>query len=551
MKATHRSSCGRPLSGGEAEQVLRFDVRRRGLIGFLLRVLRPDSCKEIWVGADAIGIEWARRSESIPIGNVDEVCLQSGLKRSRVTLRHERGKISASGLSAALGKDLATAVEAARESWWRSRLSDWAELYSPIHKRIEALSAPLQFVTSDSANRLRADAEAAVSGLSSRLPASLSGDSRAAMLQALREFLKAPDEIRLKANHAFVNSELKRSQDLFDTIDSKPLTDEQRKAVVADDSRNLVVAAAGSGKTSVIAAKAGWLVRRGFRRPSELLLLAFARDARQEMQDRLNRCLGADIAEGMSVQTFHSLGLSIVGEAEGRRPSLAKYSEDPQAMAGFLTAAVQDLLADGELSESLLEWFRDQFAPYRSEHEFKSWGEYWDYIRRYDIRSLNGDAVKSFEECEIANFLYLNGIAYRYEAAYEHDTATAQKRQYSPDFHLPEQGIYIEHFGLDANGNTAPFVDRDEYLKGVEWKRNVHSEHGTALIETFSYECAEGSLIRNLTAKLTERGVQFRPIPRGQIFALLETQKRIKPFYRLLATFLQHFKGEAGCHMPT
>ena len=31
-----------------------------------------------------------------------------------------------------------------------------------------------------------------------------------------------------------------------------------------------------------------------------------------------------------------------------------------------------------------------------------------------------------------------------YEASYEHDTATPDKRQYQPDFHLPDHGIYIE-----------------------------------------------------------------------------------------------------------
>ena len=92
----------------------------------------------------------------------------------------------------------------------------------------------------------------------------------------------------------------------------------------------------------------------------------------------------------------------------------------------------------------MLAWFRDQFAPYKSEHEFKNWGEYWNYIRRHDIRSLKGEKVRSYEECEIANYLYLNGIAYEYESSYEHDTATSDKRQYQPDFHLPDHGIYIE-----------------------------------------------------------------------------------------------------------
>ncbi len=41
-----------------------------------------------------------------------------------------------------------------------------------------------------------------------------------------------------------------------------------------DERRNLVVAAAGSGKTSVIVAKTGWLVRKGYRKPSELCAAA-------------------------------------------------------------------------------------------------------------------------------------------------------------------------------------------------------------------------------------------------------------------------------------
>ncbi len=209
----------------------------------------------------------------------------------------------------------------------------------------------------------------------------------------------------------------------------------------------------------------------------------------------------------------------------------------------LLKDIIADLLANSELSTALLEWFRDRFAPYRSEHECRSWSEYYDHIRKFDIRSLKGEAVRSFEECEIANFLYLNGVAYEYEAPYEHDLATSQKRQYRPDFHLPDHGIYIEHFGIDARGNTAPFVNREQYLREMDWKRGIHAEHGTVLIETFSHEQADGRLLRNLTEKLASHGVTLSPIPPKKAFAVLEEQGRIDPFTRLVATFLQHFKG--------
>jgi len=261
------------------------------------------------------------------------------------------------------------------------------------------------------------------------------------------------------------------------------------------------------------------------------------------MEERIGRRLGGSAAGAVTVRTFHSLGMAIIGEAEGKRPTLAATAEDDRALFDELKRIVADLLAERKLSPRLAEWFQGRFAPYRSEQGFRNWGAYHDYIRKFDIRSLKGETVRSFEECEIANFLYLNGVDYRYEAPYEHQTATADRRRYKPDFHLPGHGIYIEHFGIDAAGNTAPFVDRAQYLQGMEWKRGVHAGHGTVLIETFSHERAKGELLRNLAAKLKARGVALSPIPREEIFAILERQGRIDPFTRLVATFLQHFKG--------
>ena len=81
--------------------------------------------------------------------------------------------------------------------------------------------------------------------------------------------------------------EIERQNKLFDEIGSDPLTEEQRRAVVTDEDSNLVVASAGSGKTSVIVAKVGWLLKKKLRAPQEILLLAFAKDAKTEMSKRL------------------------------------------------------------------------------------------------------------------------------------------------------------------------------------------------------------------------------------------------------------------------
>ena len=530
------------IGGSQAADVL-FETRRTGMASLLFALFRPREAKAATVNADNVKLAFGSRSREIALRNIEAVRLEAGGRWGGVRLGHATAGATVAGLAKSEASALSDAIETARVSWWRDQLAPKISALRSVHDRLADLADPREYAHSEAIRDLVQDAQAVAGGLVGHWPDALSDAPEIRMLRGILEFLEAPGDARSKANEAFVANELVRSRDLFDRIEARPLTDEQRKAVVVDEKRNLVVAAAGSGKTSVIVAKAGWLVRRGYRKPSELLLLAFARDARNEMEERIRARLGANAAKGVTVRTFHSLGMAIIGEAEGKRPALARTAESDRALFDRLKAIVTELLAAGALSETLLEWFQDRFAPYRGQHEFESWGAYWNYIRRNEIRSLKGDEVKSYEECEIANFLYLNGIAYEYEAPYEHETATAERRQYKPDFHLPDHGIYIEHFGLDAAGNTAPFVDREKYLEEMAWKRKVHAERGTVLVETFTRERAEGRLIRNLEVKLTEHGVALTPLPRDRVFEALEDQGRIDPFIRVLATFLQHFKG--------
>ena len=453
------------------------------------------------------------------------------------------GREAVSGLSRHQARELANALEAARLDWWRRALAARVEVLRPVHDRVAQLGDPPRYMARSAFSELERDVQNVVEQLPPRWPDELSDTAEVQMLKGIRHVLKDPDHHRSVANKTYVANELVRSREFFDRIEARPLTDEQRKAVVVDEDRNLVVAAAGSGKTSVIVAKAGWLLQKGYRQPSELLLLAFAKDAQKEMEERVRRRLGDEAAAGLTVRTFHSLGMSIIGAAEGKRRALAKVAEDDKALFDLLKGIIADLVADPKFSTVMLRWFEDHFAPYKSEHDFQTQGEYWAYVRANEIRSLQGEKVRSFEECEIANFLYLSGVPYKYERSYEHDTATSEKGQYQPDFYLPEAGIYIEHFGLNESGGTASFIDQEKYLQEMEWKRQLLAEHGTILIETFSHEKAAGKLTKNLATKLAEHGVALSPIAPADVFTVLEEQGRIAPFTRLVATFLQHYKG--------
>ena len=533
---------GHPSSSRSGPEV-HLSVRRTGFAAILYPILRSRDAGAATISADTLELVRASRSAEIPLGDIEGIDATGGRLRNRIRIFHAGGLATVSGLSREASQRFADALEAARTRWWRERLAAGNGRLHAVHHHVSQLANPPRYLTGSTARRLERGARE-VSGLfPSRWPDTLCEEPDIRQLHAVRDFLDAPDLHRKKANAAFAANEMVRSRTFFDRIETRPLTDEQRTAIVVDEDHTLVVAAAGSGKTSVIVAKAGWLLHRGYRQPSELLALAFARDARKELEERLRKRLGGETANRISVRTFHALGLAIIGRAEGRRPTLARTAEDERALHGLLQRIVADLLADGRFGDVMRRWFADHFAPYRSQHEFRSWGDYWNYIRQYEIRSLQGDRVRSFEECEIANFLYLNGIPYEYERPYEHDTATPDKTRYRPDFHLSEAGIYIEHFAITKEGTTPPFIDRDNYLQGMDWKRRCHRKHGTVLIETYSHERASGRLIRNLERKLNAQGVPLSPIPPSQTFAALERQGRVEPFIRLVAAFLGHFKG--------
>lgn len=533
----------RTSSEGTSDPALPLEVGRTGLASFLFALLRPGDAKAATLETDVLTLTLLSGVRTIPIQEIESVSATRGLLWGATKIRHASGRETVSGLSRHQAQTLTDALTTARLDWWRRALAAQAEALHAVHDRVAQLADPPRYAAHSVFSELERDARDVVSRLPPHWPDELSSTAEIRMLKRIRDFLKEPDVHRATANDTFVANELVRSRGFFDRIETRPLTDEQRRAVVVDEDHNLVVAAAGSGKTSVIVAKAGWLLRKGYRRPSELLLLAFAKDAQKEMEERVRRRLDIGESNGLTVRTFHSLGMSIIGAVEGKRPALAKVADDVKALFDLLKRIIADLLVDPKFATIMRTWFQDHFAPYKSEHDFRTQGEYWDYIRTNEIRSLKGDKVKSFEECEIANFLWINGVPYEYEHPYEHDTATSERRPYQPDFYLPDARIYIEHFALNQSGNTPPFIPQEAYLRSMDWKRRLHAEHGAVLIETFSHEKAAGKLIENLAAKLASHSVALSPLPPAEVFTVLEEQGRIDPFTQLVATFLNHYKG--------
>ena len=517
--------------------------RRGRLASLLFGLLRRQGARAAALDGPTLCLTFGSRTHAIAVTDIRSATVERAWFWSTLRLHGAGADAVVSGLAGNEARAFAVALEEAKDRWWRERLATEAGALTDLFRRLDALSDPPRYLTKRAFAALQRDAETLARRFPQIVPEPWSEAREGRALLSIQAFLSDPAARRRLAIQAYMARELGRSRQYLDTVEARPLTDEQRRAVIVDEHRNLIVAAAGSGKTSVIVAKAGWLLRNGRRQPAELLLLAFAKDAQLEMKARIDRRLDAQAGRQLSVRTFHGLGLGIIGAVEGRVPTLAKVAEDDKALLKLLEKIVAALLADDAISRLLLTWFRSQFAPYEDAQDFKTYSDYRAYLRRHDIRSLKGDRVKSFEECEIANFLYLHGVDYEYEAPYEHDTATAERRQYQPDFYLPGPDLYIEHFALSKSGTTPPFIDGDRYRRERAWKLGLHRQHGTTLIETFSHEHADGTLTDGLAAKLRARGVVLSPIPAEDMFRALKDQGRIDPFTKLIATFLHHFKS--------
>jgi ATP-dependent DNA helicase Rep len=90
------------------------------------------------------------------------------------------------------------------------------------------------------------------------------------------------------------------------------LNSPQRLAVEYVDGPLLVLAGAGSGKTKVITEKIAHLVQRGHVEARHIAAITFTNKAAREMRERVGRRLRGEQGEGLTISTFHSLGLKFL-----------------------------------------------------------------------------------------------------------------------------------------------------------------------------------------------------------------------------------------------
>lgn len=126
------------------------------------------------------------------------------------------------------------------------------------------------------------------------------------------------------------------------------------------------------------------MIKKNIVHQNTILVLAFNRNAKEELEGRLK-----EKNIHVKIETFHSFGLSVIAESISQKPDLCPMTESPANMTRFIKETIHELLASmGEFLDSFTNFIAYFRIPYKSESEFSSLGEYYDYQKSHDMKTL-------------------------------------------------------------------------------------------------------------------------------------------------------------------
>jgi len=142
------------------------------------------------------------------------------------------------------------------------------------------------------------------------------------------------------------------------------LNPRQQEAVKAIEGPVLVLAGAGSGKTRVITEKIAHLIQRCGYQARHIAAVTFTNKAAREMKERVGQTLGRQYTRGLTVSTFHTLGLNIIRKEVKSLNMKAGFSLfDDQDSFALLKALTEPEL-DGD--KNLLKLLQSQISNWKN-----------------------------------------------------------------------------------------------------------------------------------------------------------------------------------------
>ncbi len=240
----------------------------------------------------------------------------------------------------------------------------------------------------------------------------------------------------------------------------------------------------------------------------------------------------------MKAMTFHGFGNTLLN-SEGRIGGVA--FGDEQSLDKFFEERVSSAIGSDPRGK-LSIFFSEMLVPVRDHSDFKNLADYAAYARAIP-RTFSKHRVKSHGEFMIANYLFTRGVAFDYEAIYKGPKRSDWHR---PDFTVHasiDRDIYVEYFGIDGQGNTAPYINREVYNREIGLKRQTHSANGTTLIELTYQDLKDGVLIKKLEGSLNLLNVPASWKSGEELLSAANEVGYVTRFVKLCRSFLSHARA--------
>ena len=388
------------------------------------------------------------------------------------------------------------------------------------------------------------------------------------MLKAFLRKMHTLDTDITSHNSAYVDDAVVREKECFDHILDEidpgiSLDEEQRRAVVTDDDYCLLVAGAGAGKTTTMAAKVKYLVDKQYVKPEEIIVISYTRKAINELKDRINKGLNIPA----EICTFHKFAFNIVRRFSTEPPevNLSSYRIifDMLEHAVFHNKPLMRnlVLFMGyyfDLTEDVFQFENlEQYHLYKAAQDYETLksglGEYIkkvEHQRSKKEKTITGEFLRSVQEVQIANFLYLNGLDYEYERTYPYDSPS-RKKKYTPDFYIcqGEHTAWLEHYALTESGYSRLFTPQQiaKYKKEIRDKRALHTACHTKLLETWSFYNDRRPLLAHLKEELEKEGFVLKPRDMDEVYRKIVETGKDKYIYKLILfmmDFIEQYKTD-------
>lgn len=163
--------------------------------------------------------------------------------------------------------------------------------------------------------------------------------------------------------------------------------------------------------------------------------------------------------------------------------------------------------------------------------------------RTKSARTITGEYLRSMQEVQIANFLYLNGLDYEYERVYPFGSPSRNKK-YTPNFYISqgEHSAWLEHYALSESGYNSLFTpqQRGRYLRAIRDKRRLHKANRTTLLETWSFYTDRRPLLEHLKEVLEGEGFVLKPRNLEEVYKKIVETGKDKYIYKLIL-FMREF----------